>query len=169
MAEVRGQGQSAPPAVETVADLLRLHREGSFEVLRGQQVVTLKTMPEYLGWDRLSARCLALLGSDDEAGLRRAVAAVALHSGKTQNDAMRLPLPAFLELLEDASQSDRERATDGPWSPPDSPGRWAKLFKVNPRTFKRHVAAGKIRGKRLSDRLYQVHVGDLPAKHQPSK
>jgi len=53
-------------------------------------------------------------------------------------------------------------ADDGPWSRPDSPTRWATLFGINPRTFKRHIRSGKIRGKRLSDRLYRVHIDDVP-------
>lgn len=51
---------------------------------------------------------------------------------------------------------------DGPWSTADSPARWAKQFKVSPRTFKRRVKDGKIRAKILSDRLYQINLDDLP-------
>jgi hypothetical protein len=54
----------------------------------------------------------------------------------------------------------------GPWSVADSPTRWAKLFKISPKTFKRRVKDGKIRAKRLSDRLYQVHLGDLPKQEK---
>lgn len=50
----------------------------------------------------------------------------------------------------------------GPWSKPDSPSRWATKFGISPKTFKRHVDAKKIRAKRLSDKLYQVHVDDVP-------
>jgi hypothetical protein len=55
-------------------------------------------------------------------------------------------------------------ATDGPWSKADSPARWAMRFKISPRTFKRRVADGTIRAKALSDRLYQVHLDDLPTE-----
>ncbi len=51
---------------------------------------------------------------------------------------------------------------DGPWSEPDTPKRWAIVFKVKPPTFKRWVKAGKVRAKVLSDRSYQVHLEDLP-------
>jgi hypothetical protein len=54
---------------------------------------------------------------------------------------------------------------DGPWSEPDTPTRWAKRFKVKPKTFKRYVTNGKIRAKKLSDRSYQVNLADLPQSH----
>jgi hypothetical protein len=52
----------------------------------------------------------------------------------------------------------------GPWSEPDSPTRWARLFKISAVTFVRHAANGKIRTKQLSDRSYCVHVDDIPVK-----
>jgi hypothetical protein len=53
-------------------------------------------------------------------------------------------------------------SSDGPWSTPDTPSRLAERFQVTAPTFKRWVKTGKIRAKKLSDRSYQVHVGDLP-------
>jgi len=51
----------------------------------------------------------------------------------------------------------------GPWSRPDSPSRWAKVFNCSPDTFKRMVDSGRIQYKELTKKLGQVHVDDLPA------
>jgi hypothetical protein len=54
---------------------------------------------------------------------------------------------------------DRE---DGPWSKPDSPSRWAKIFNISTRTFVRHVEEKAIHAKKLSDKSYQVALSDIP-------
>ena len=78
----------------------------------------------------------------------------------------RLPAPPSMrQKLDEWTRDLGSKApndNDGPWSTPDTPARWAKRFKVSPRTFKRHVAGGKIRAKPLSDRSYQIHLDDLP-------
>jgi hypothetical protein len=78
------------------------------------------------------------------------------------------------EFLEAQRLRDRTRIpgpqSDGPWSQPDTPTRWAKAFGVNAKTFKRWVKKGKIRVNRLSDRSYQIHVDDVPhAKANPAQ
>ena len=50
----------------------------------------------------------------------------------------------------------------GPWSEPDSPSRWAKVFKISPATFVRHVRGGRIHAKKLSDKSYQVALSNIP-------
>jgi hypothetical protein len=63
------------------------------------------------------------------------------------------------------SSDEQKRTTDeqgGPWSKPDSPSRWAKVFKMSTRTFIRHVEKGVIHAKRLSDKSYQVALSDIP-------
>ena len=53
-------------------------------------------------------------------------------------------------------------AGEGPWSRPDTPTRWGKVFGVSGDTMKRRFKDGSIRNKKLSDRNYQVHLDDLP-------
>ena len=67
-----------------------------------------------------------------------------------------------LETAVVVSPSDKP-ADNGPWSLADTPTRWGKVFGFSPKTFVRRVADGKIRAKKLSDRSYQVHTGDLPS------
>ena len=50
----------------------------------------------------------------------------------------------------------------GPWSKPDSPGRWAKVFNVSRRTFIRYVDKKAILAQKLSDKSYQVALSDIP-------
>jgi hypothetical protein len=52
------------------------------------------------------------------------------------------------------------------WTPADNLSRWANLFGVGVRTFKKQLAAGQIRFRRLSTKTYQIAVDDLPAKHR---
>jgi hypothetical protein len=52
----------------------------------------------------------------------------------------------------------------GEWSTPQSPTEWARVFKVNPRTFSRWFTRERppIRMKKLTSKSYQVHIDDLP-------
>ena len=50
------------------------------------------------------------------------------------------------------------------WSSADTPARWARVFQVSAKTFKRRVEDGKIRAKKLSDRSYQIDARDLPSE-----
>ncbi len=59
-----------------------------------------------------------------------------------------------------------EAPPDGPWSQPDSPKRWAKVFGCSSTTIVRLFKVGKVRNRKLNDRKYQVHVGDLPAGYE---
>lgn len=52
---------------------------------------------------------------------------------------------------------------DGPWSPPDTPTRWAKQFNLSWDTLKKRFEDGAIRAKKLSSKSYQVHINDLPS------
>ena len=52
----------------------------------------------------------------------------------------------------------------GPWSQADAPKCWGKVFGFSAATFIRRVKAGTIRAKKLSDKSYQVHLGDIPQK-----
>jgi hypothetical protein len=80
-------------------------------------------------------------------------------SGISGAELDEMTLREVSRLLQSPAAPD---SPDGPWSKPNSPVRWAKLFGVTAKTFKRHVAEGKIRAKILSDRLYQIHVADVP-------
>lgn len=73
-------------------------------------------------------------------------------------------------MIEEAREANRRRALATPdsprepeWSEADSPSKWAKRFGVSLRTFIRRVEDKTIRVKKLSDRLYQVAIPDLPA------
>jgi hypothetical protein len=68
-----------------------------------------------------------------------------------------------------ASSAPAKDNQDGLFSTADSPTRWAKQFKISPKTFKRRVRDGKIRAKSLSDRLYQVHLDDLPKQEKANE
>jgi hypothetical protein len=48
------------------------------------------------------------------------------------------------------------------WSKPDSPTRWAKVFKCTLRTMVRYLETQKVRNKRLSSRSYQIALSDVP-------
>jgi hypothetical protein len=65
-------------------------------------------------------------------------------------------------------QATPPAADDGPWSKPDTPSRWARVFKVSSRTFIRWVKAERIHAKKLSDRSYQVRLTDLPEQSPPA-
>jgi len=67
------------------------------------------------------------------------------------------------DLQKLAPQQPAESASDGPWSKPDSPKRWAKLFNLSWDTLKRRFDDGTIRHKKLSSKSYQIHVDDLPS------
>ncbi len=82
--------------------------------------------------------------------------------GITPMAAQRMTYFEAEKKLRTATEKTSSLADGGPWSTADTPARWAKLFKVSVRTFKRRTADGKIRAKHLSDRLYQVHLDDLP-------
>jgi hypothetical protein len=60
--------------------------------------------------------------------------------------------------------TETTKEDDLEYTPPDSPSRWAKRFNVSPKTFKRYVEGGKIRGIKISDRSYRIAVADLPPK-----
>jgi hypothetical protein len=55
----------------------------------------------------------------------------------------------------------------GGWSDPKSPAQWARVFGVSWDTIKRRIKDGKITAKKLSMKLYQVAVKDLPASKKP--
>ena len=87
---------------------------------------------------------------------------------------LTLKLKSLLSTMttELGAQLQRERArmaaftrpTDGPWSLPDCPSRWAKRLKIgSARTFTRYVKSGKIPVIKLSDRSYKVALSYLPA------
>ena len=57
---------------------------------------------------------------------------------------------------------DTTPAPPGGWSKADTPKRWAAIFQISERTFKRRCKDGKIRHKKLSDRRYMVANDDLP-------
>lgn len=64
----------------------------------------------------------------------------------------------------ETTKAEQKKApqSNGQWSKPDTPSRWAKRFGFSVDTFKRRVNDEKIRAKKLSDKSYQVHVDDLP-------
>lgn len=57
-----------------------------------------------------------------------------------------------------------EAETAGPWSKPDSPAEWAKVYDVTPRTFSRWVDNGKIRAKKIDEKNVMVHLDDVPRR-----
>jgi hypothetical protein len=76
------------------------------------------------------------------------------------------PVPAKPAALP-KTPSESAPPYNGPLSNPDTPARWAKKFQMSSKTFKRHVLRGKIRAKILSDRSYQIAVGDIPQQNAP--
>ena len=59
-----------------------------------------------------------------------------------------------------------ETGGSGPWSRPNTPSEWARMFGCSRATFQRRVKDGTIRAKKLSCRSYQVHLNDVPSKHK---
>jgi hypothetical protein len=53
------------------------------------------------------------------------------------------------------------------WTPADNLSRLANLFGVSTRTFKKLLAAGRVRHRKLTTKTYQIAVDDLPARHRP--
>jgi len=51
----------------------------------------------------------------------------------------------------------------GPWSKPDTPKRWSKVFGVSVDTVKRQFKKGEIPNRKLSDRSYMVRLDCIPA------
>jgi hypothetical protein len=78
------------------------------------------------------------------------------------------PIQRYASAPPAPDEDEDQDATTGPWSTANTPTQWAKQFKICARTFKRRVKDGKIRAKVLSDRLYQVHLDDMP-KQDASK
>jgi hypothetical protein len=60
------------------------------------------------------------------------------------------------------SHHEPSAADDNQWSTPDSPTRLAKKFNFSRDTLMRRFKDGTIRHKKLSNKLYQIHIGDLP-------
>ena len=52
------------------------------------------------------------------------------------------------------------------WSRADSPSHWARVFGISVQTMKRRFKDDKIRNKKLSDKLYQISLDDLPASYR---
>jgi len=72
-------------------------------------------------------------------------------------------------LADDIQELVDEQSDGGPWSRPDSPSHWAKVwFNCCPDTFKTRCENGTYRVKKESERRYRIHVGDLPASHPDS-
>ncbi len=120
---------------------------------------------DQLKWDVLE-RALALCdaeGGDRAEAMRKLIARVALAMGVDRREIVNMPLARFVEATPPPAGEP-----DGPWSKPDTPARWAKAFNVSPKTFKRYVASGKIRAKRLSDRSYQILLSALPPQNAAS-
>jgi hypothetical protein len=76
-----------------------------------------------------------------------------------------LAIRGWADEIEVASASPKT-GTDGPWSTPDSPSQWAKVFNVSRDTLMRRFRDGKIRHRRLTSKSYQIHVDDLPSGHK---
>jgi hypothetical protein len=57
---------------------------------------------------------------------------------------------------------DAQAPADGPWSEPNSPSQWARVFRVSTQTIRRRFKEGKIRSKKYTAKSYAVHVDDLP-------
>jgi hypothetical protein len=51
---------------------------------------------------------------------------------------------------------------EGPWSKPDGPRQWARVFGFSVDTLMRRFADGTIRHKKYSPKSYAIHVADLP-------
>jgi len=71
----------------------------------------------------------------------------------------------------DAAPSEAPRGDDaavagGPWSAPDTPRRWGKVFGCSAKTFIRRAKAGILPARKLSDRSYQVAISAIPADHK---
>ncbi len=56
------------------------------------------------------------------------------------------------------------QSPDGPWSKPDRPSEWAKVFGVDARTFSRWVKAGKIPAKVIDEKNVMVRLDAIPQR-----
>jgi len=80
-----------------------------------------------------------------------------------QNERMNFRmLHEALNLAEDAVAAADDERQQGPWTNPDSPTRWAKVFGVSVDTIKQWFREQKIRNKKLGAKSYRVHVEELP-------
>jgi hypothetical protein len=57
-------------------------------------------------------------------------------------------------------------ADAGGWTTADGVSQWAKVFGVSADTMARKLRDGTIRNKKLTSKIYQIGVDDLPAKHR---
>lgn len=73
--------------------------------------------------------------------------------GRTQQRAASEPV---------AVAAKPEPLQDGPWSNPDGPQQWARMFGFSVDTLKRRFKAGKIRHKKHTTKSYSIHVDDVP-------
>jgi hypothetical protein len=73
--------------------------------------------------------------------------------------ARKISLPDLSQRLQAAAEAVASAAE---WSCPDSPSRWAKLFGVSTRTFIRYCQTNKIRHRKISAKIYQIQINDLP-------
>jgi hypothetical protein len=64
----------------------------------------------------------------------------------------------YLQRLKD----QRTKVSDGPWSKPDGPEQWAKLYRFSTKTLKRRIDDGKIRAKYFSSKSIAIHIDDIP-------
>ena len=82
-------------------------------------------------------------------------------------------LDQIASLLETACE-EKARRELGPkpeptkWSKPDSPNKWAKVFKCSYNTFMTRLRDGKISHKKLSTKSYQIDMRELPADYKES-
>jgi hypothetical protein len=92
-------------------------------------------------------------------------------------DGLRVPrdeLRGLWQLLNDALPAEAparespqaDRAPEGGWSIPAGPAQWAKVFNCSQKSFVRMIEARAIQVKVLTSKLYQIAVGDLPAREQ---
>jgi hypothetical protein len=177
MAKQQASSQAVSPDVETIGQLMDAIRENrtplvsipikagsgsslAQRIREGTADQPVSHPPELIDFNGLMHRCNKHYGKTlKDGGLLRAIGDVAKHKGVLIRDVRRMTFAEFNAALDEAMSKDEG---GGPWSTADNPTRWAKQFKISPRTFKRHVKDGKIRAKMLSDRLYQVHLDDLP-------
>jgi hypothetical protein len=100
-------------AATTIGGILRLYLDNAFKIVKGKQVVTLGSPEECESYDRLLALCRNSFGADDTAGLKCAIAKVAVFTDSTLVKVQRLSLAEFVGLLEKAIAAKAEGKREG--------------------------------------------------------
>jgi DNA-binding CsgD family transcriptional regulator len=85
----------------------------------------------------------------------------ALELANATFDRVRASIVELANRLEKAGETPQQ-ADETQWSEIMSPAECARLYRVSPRTFLRHVKTAHIRAKKISSKAYRIDKRDLP-------